>query len=158
MISRLRKRNETLTNKQDQYKDALYTLNKEVTELTEMLIEETRQREEEQEAKATLEKELTALLRQVETARADAVTKFKASQPFIDSYAIYYGDEFENYLKQVKYIYPHLDLSMVTMDDPLLSTPAGDTNFEETNCRQNRIQKMMVSSLLNLPWTLLSLL
>ena len=158
MISRLRKRNETLTNKQDQYKDALYTLNKEVTELTEMLIEETRQREEEQEAKATLEKELTALLRQVETARADAVTKFKASQPFIDSYAIYYGDEFENYLKQVKYIYPHLDLSMVTMDDPLPSTPAGDTTFEETNCRQNRIQKMMVSSLLNLPWTLPSLL
>ena len=81
MINHLRKRNETLTNKQDQYKDALYTLNKEVTELTEMLIEETRQREEEQEAKATLEKELTALLRQVETARADAVTEFKASQP-----------------------------------------------------------------------------
>ena len=41
VISRLRKRNETLTNEQDQYKDALRTLNKEVTELNEKLKEET---------------------------------------------------------------------------------------------------------------------
>ena len=47
VISRLRKRNETLTNKQDQYKEALRTLNKEVTELNEKLKEEIRQREKE---------------------------------------------------------------------------------------------------------------
>ena len=41
MISCLRKRNETLTNKQEQYKDALHTFNKEVTELNEKLKEET---------------------------------------------------------------------------------------------------------------------
>ena len=41
VISCLRKRNETLTNEQDQYKDALRTLNKEVTELNEKLKEET---------------------------------------------------------------------------------------------------------------------
>ena len=41
VISRLRKCNETLTNEQDQYKDALRTLNKEVTELNEKLKEET---------------------------------------------------------------------------------------------------------------------
>ena len=53
VISRLRKCNETLTNKQDQYKEAFHTLNKEVTDLNEKLMEETYQREKEQEAKAT---------------------------------------------------------------------------------------------------------
>jgi len=46
-----------------------------------------------------VEKELTTLLGQVETAKADAKKEFKDSQPFIDSYAIYYGDGFENCLK-----------------------------------------------------------
>ena len=99
--------------------------------MNEKLKEETRQQEKEQEAKASLEKELTALLEQVETAKADAVTKFKALHPFIDSCAVYYGDRFEDCVKQVKSVYPHLDLSKVTMDDPLLSTSAGDTIFEE---------------------------
>ena len=67
----------------------------------------------------------------METVRADAVAEFKASQPFIDTFTIYYGDGFEDYLKQVKFVYPHLDLSKVTMDDPLSSTFAGDTSFEE---------------------------
>ena len=133
VISRLRKHNEILTNKQDQYKDALYTLNKEVTELTEKLKKETHQREKEQEAKVTLEKELKALYGQVETARADTIIEFKASKPFIDTCAVYYGDKFEECLKQVNSVYPHLDLSKVTMDDLLSSTPTGDTIFEETD-------------------------
>ena len=83
--------------------------------------------------KATLEKELTALLEQVETASANAVKKFKASQPFINSYAVYYGDGFEDCLKQVKSIYPHLDLSKVFMDNPMSLTLAGDTIFYETD-------------------------
>ena len=62
VISRLKKHNETLTNDQDQYKDALCTLNKEVMELNEKLKEKTHQREKEQEAKASLEKELTTFL------------------------------------------------------------------------------------------------
>ena len=45
VISRLRKRNETLTNEQDQYKGALHTLNKEVTGLTEKLKEEAHLKE-----------------------------------------------------------------------------------------------------------------
>ena len=69
----------------------------------------------------------------METARADAVKEFKALQPFIDSCSVYYGDGFEDCLKQVKSIYPHLDLSKITMDDPLLSTPADDTILDETN-------------------------
>lgn len=46
-----------------------------------------------------MEKELTTLLGQVEMARADVVNEFKASQPFIDSCAVYYGDGFEDCLK-----------------------------------------------------------
>ena len=49
VISRLCKRNETLTNEQDQYKGALRTLNKEVMALTEKLKEEARLREKAQE-------------------------------------------------------------------------------------------------------------
>lgn len=77
-----------------------------------------------------MEKELTTLLGQVEMARADVVNEFKASQPFIDSCAVYYGDEFEDCLKQVKFVYRNLDLSKITMDDPLPSTLVGDTTFE----------------------------
>ena len=137
VISRLTKHNETLTNKQDQYKDALHTLNKEVTKLNEKLKEETRQWEKEQEAKATLEKELMALYRQVETVKANAITEFKASQPFIDVCVVYYDDGFEDCLKQVKSIYPHLDLSKVTMDDPLPSTPSDTTFYEIDDSTQS---------------------
>ena len=132
MTSHLRKRNKTLTNEQEQYKEALCTLNKEVKELTDKLKEGVK-REKEQQAKEALEKELTALLGLVEMAKVDVVTKFKASQPFIDICAVYYGDGFEDFLKQVKSIHPHLDLSKVSMDDLLPSTPAGDTVFEDTD-------------------------
>ena len=127
MIARLRKRNGTLTDEQKLYKRALRTLNTEVKELREKLKEEGHQKKKEQQAKATVEKELAAFLGQVEMARVDAVKEFKASQLFIDSYAIYYGDAFEDCLKQVKSIYPHLNLSKVTMDDPPLLTPTSDT-------------------------------
>ena len=73
-----------------------------------------------------------ALCEQVETARANAITEFKASQPFIDACAIYYGVGFENCLKQVRSVYSNLDLSKVTMNDPLPTTLArGDTVNEE---------------------------
>ena len=42
VISHLRKHNETLTNEQEQYKEALRTLNKEVMALIEHLKEEAR--------------------------------------------------------------------------------------------------------------------
>ena len=133
VITRLHKHNWTLTDEQEQYKRALHTLNTEVKELSEKLEEEGRQKKKEQKAKASVEKELMALLGQVETDRADTLKEFKASQPFIDSCAVYYGDGFEDCLKQVKYIYPHLDLSKVTMDDPLPLTLVGDTIQEETD-------------------------
>ena len=45
----------------------------------------------------------------------------------------YYGEGFENCLKQVKSFYPYLDFSKVTMDEPLPSTLADDTIHEETD-------------------------
>ena len=111
VINRLLKRNETLTNEQEQYKGALCTLNKEVTTLTEKLKEEARLREKVQEEKMNLEAELMANCGQVEMARVDAITKFKASQPFLDACVVYYGGGFEDCLKQVKSIYPNLDIS-----------------------------------------------
>ena len=67
--------------------------------MREKLEEEGHQKKKEQEAKETMEKELAALLSQVETAKADAVKEFRASQTFVDSCADYYGDEFEDFLK-----------------------------------------------------------
>ena len=119
VITRLYKCTKILTDEQKQYKDAIRTLNQKVNDLSEKLEEEGRQKKKEQKAKAIVEKELTALMGQMETARADAVVEFKTTQSFIDSCTGYYGDEFKDCLKQVKSLYPHLDLSKVTMDDPL---------------------------------------
>ena len=76
--------------------------------------------EDEGRQKGNLEEELSTLCGQ--TAGADIVWEFKASQSFIDSCAKYYGIGFEDYLKQVASAYPNLDLSEITMDDPMLST------------------------------------
>ena len=45
--------------------------------------------------------EVTVLGQRVQTAGADAVRDFKATQSFIDSYAGYYGTRFDDCLKQV---------------------------------------------------------
>lgn len=66
-----------------------------------------------------------ALCEQVEAVGADAIVQFKASQSFIDACAVYYCDRFNDCLKQVGTVYPNLDLSKVTMDDPLPMAPAG---------------------------------
>ena len=53
----------------------------------------------------------------LQTAEADAIRDFKASQSFIDSCAGYYGTGFEDCLQQVASAFPELDLSGITMDD-----------------------------------------
>ena len=73
----------------------------------------------------------------METVRADAVAEYKASQSFIDSCGGYYGVGFEDCLRQAKSLYPYLDFSKVTMDEPVPSTPAGDTIQEETDDSTN---------------------
>ena len=83
----------------DQYKEAVRTLNKELIAVTEKLKQESILREKAQEAKENLEVELTTIYGQVKTARADAITEFKAPQPFIDACVVYYSDGFEDCLK-----------------------------------------------------------
>ena len=75
------------------------TLNQEMKELREKLKEKGHQKKKVQEAKEAAEKEFTALLDQVETAKANAMKEFRASQTFIDSCAEHYGDGFEDCLK-----------------------------------------------------------
>ena len=60
----------------------------------------------------------------VETARTDAVQKFKMSQSFIDSCADYYSTGFDDCLKQIASAFPELDLSEISMDALELVTPA----------------------------------
>ena len=110
VVTRVRKHNAHLMNEQGQYKDTVYTLNKELKEVREKLVEADRQSDK-------LKEEVTALEQRLQTAGVDAVRDFKASQSFIDSYAGYYGTGFDDCLKQVASAFPELDLSGITMDD-----------------------------------------
>ena len=78
-----------------------------------------------------LEEELMTLRKQVEKAGADSVQEFKASQSYIDSCANYYSTGFEDCLKQVASTFTKLDLSGITMEDSMPTTPAGDTVVDE---------------------------
>lgn len=67
-------------------------------------------------------------------ARADTIKKYKALQSFVDACAVNYGDWFNDYLKQVGSVYRDLNLSRVTMDDPMPTTPtAGDITNDVTD-------------------------
>ncbi|XP_065626283.1 uncharacterized protein LOC136066237 [Quercus suber] len=99
-----------MRDQQAQYKEAVRTLNLELKEVKEKLEEASHQ-------KGELEGELTTLRGQLETAGADAVKKFKASDSFIDSCGGYYGTGFDDCLKQVASAFPELDLSGITLDD-----------------------------------------
>ena len=110
VVTRVRKHNAHLMNEQGQYKDAVRTLNKELKEVREKLVEANRQSDK-------LKEEVTVLEQRLQTAGADAVRDFKASQSFIDSCAGYYGTSFDDCLKQVASAFPGLDLSRITMDD-----------------------------------------
>ena len=85
-------------------------LNQELKEVRKKLAEANRQNEK-------LQGEVTDLGQRVQTAGADVVQDFKATQSFIGSCAEYYGTGFDDYLKQVASAFPELDLSGITMDD-----------------------------------------
>ena len=126
VVTQVKKHNTNVMNKHEQYKEVLCTLHGELKETREKLEEAGRQKEK-------LQGELSTLRWQVERAGADAIAEFKASQSFIDSYAEYYGTRYEDRLKQVASSFPNLDLFGITIDDPMLSTPAGDTVVGESN-------------------------
>ena len=92
VVTRVRKHNANLMNEQGQYKDVVRTLNQELKEVREKLEEADRQNDK-------LKEEVTALGQRVQTAGADVVRDFKASQSFIDSCAGYYGTGFDDCLK-----------------------------------------------------------
>ena len=110
VVTRVRKHNTNLLNQQAQYKEAVHTLNQELKEVKEKLTEVSCQNDK-------LQEEVTALGEKLQTAGADAIRDFKASQSFIDSYAGYYGTGFDDCLRQVSSAFPELDLSGITMDD-----------------------------------------
>ena len=107
-------------NEQEQYKEAVRTLNQELKEVRGKLEEADRQNDK-------LREEVTALGQRVQTAGANAVRDFKVTQSFINSCAGYYGTGFDDCLKQVASVFPKLDLFRITMNDgddnPSHSTP-----------------------------------
>ena len=70
--------------------------------------------------------ELASLCEQMKKARADVVAEFHIFQPFFDACGIYYGERFEDCLKQVRAAHPNLDLSQITIDTTVLLTPGGE--------------------------------
>ena len=99
------------SKEQAQYLEAIRALNQELTTKTKALAEETRWLKEAKKAKTNLATKLASLCEQMEKARADAMVEFHISQPFFNAYGIYYGEGFEDYLKQVRVAHPNLDLS-----------------------------------------------
>ena len=71
-VTRVRKHNATLMNKQGQYKDVMRMFNKEMKELREKLVEVGSQRQK-------LQEEVTALQEKAKAAGTNAVQKFKTS-------------------------------------------------------------------------------
>ena len=67
----------------------------------------------------------------MEKVKANTVVEFRASQPFIDACVVYYGDGFEDYLKQVESVYPILGLSKITLENPMSTTYRGDDTINE---------------------------
>ena len=95
--------------------------------------EENCLKEEAETAKANLTIELTAFREKTNKAKADAVAEFPVSQPFFDMCGAYYGDGFDECLKQVEAAYPNLDLSQIMIDDTIPPTLEGeDTINDET--------------------------
>ena len=99
VVTQVRKHNVNLMNEQAQYKDVVRTLNQELKEVREKLVEANCQNDK-------LQEEVTDLGQKLQTAGADAIRDFKASQSFIDSYAGYYGTGFDDCLRQVASAFP----------------------------------------------------
>ena len=78
VVTRVRKHNANPMNEQGQYKDDVRTLNQKLKEVREKLTEADHQNDK-------LREEVTVLGQRVQTAGADAVRDFKATQSFIDS-------------------------------------------------------------------------
>ena len=73
------KHQEIENKEQDQYKEAFCTLNEELTSVNAKLKEKSRLLEEAENVRATLATELSTFHEQMDKAKADVVTEFRAS-------------------------------------------------------------------------------
>lgn len=110
-------------NKRDQYKEAICTLNTKLIAKLTQLEKKTCYCEELEKTATNLMTELAALHEQMDKAKANTMAVFQISQPFFDECEVYYGDRFDDYLKQVVAIYLDLDLPQVSIDDTVPLTP-----------------------------------
>ena len=91
------------------------------------LKEETYVKEEAEKVKTNLIMEQTAFYKHMDKAKADTMAEFRVSQPFFDVCGAYYGDRFDECLKQVEATYPDLNLSQIIIDNTILPTPGERT-------------------------------
>ena len=134
VIHQYRKCQKIKNKEWDQYKEAFRTLNEELMDVNAKLKDSHLRRLLAEKVKAGLATELPTLREQMDKAKVDAVAEFRTSQPFIDACSVYNGVGFEDCLKQVGPVYPDLDLSKISLNDPIPTTPrGGDTINEESN-------------------------
>lgn len=131
VIRQFRKRQEIENKELDQYEETIRILDEELTLITTKLKEESHLREEAEKVKTNLTTKLTTLREQTEKAKADAVPEFRLSQPFFDACGVYYGNRFDDCLKQVGSVYTDLVLSRITIDDIVLQMPRRDDNVSD---------------------------
>ena len=127
---------------QDQYKESARILNVELMAKVTLLEQETRRCAELAKANTNLTTELAALCEQTEQPKADAVAEFWTSQPYYDECNGYYGDRFDDCLKQVAVVYPDLDLSQVVINDTVPPTLGGsNTVINKTDASVHTVEK-----------------
>lgn len=128
----------------DQYKEAICILNTELTAKLALLKKETRHRKEVEKMNTNLTTELAAFCKQMDKAKVDIVVAFRISYPFFDECNVFYGDGFDDCLKQVAVVYSDLDLSLVAIGDIVPSTPRGtDAVGDETDDSADTIEEDM---------------
>lgn len=87
---------------------------------------------------------LATLREEMEKAKVDVVAAFYTSQLCFDECGIYYGDRFDDCLKQRMAIYFDLDLSQVAIDETVWLTLGGiDAVSDETNDSVHTIEEQV---------------
>lgn len=120
------------------YKEAMQNPNDNVKEQNEKLgqLEGSAHRAEElQKVNTNLVTELTALRKQIDQVKANAIAKFQTSKPYFDELGVQYGDRFKDFHKQATFLFLAVDFSQVQVDSPIPMTPYGEDvpDEEETN-------------------------
>ena len=107
-----------------------------------LLEQETRHCAELTKANTNLKTKLVAHREQMGQAKADTVAGFRTSQSYYDECGGYYGDGFDDCLKQVAAIYPNLDLSQVVINDTISLKPGGaDTIIDQANASIHMVEE-----------------